>query len=47
MYWQSCEMSNPFDPLLLNMMMDAHCSYHFSNFGVGNHASSGLVDSFP
>ena len=46
-YWQSCEMSKPFDPLLLNMMADALCSYHFSNFGVRNHVSSGLVDSFP
>ena len=42
-YWQSCEMSKPFDPLLLNMMVDALCSYHFSNIGVGNHVSSGLV----
>ena len=44
-YWQSCEMSKPFDPLLLNIFVDALCSYHFSNFGVGNHVSSGLVDS--
>ena len=21
MYWQSCEMSKPFDPLMLNMMV--------------------------
>ena len=46
-YWQSCKMSKPFDPLLLNIMMDALCSYHFSDLGVGNHVSSGLVDSFP
>ena len=45
--WQSCEMSKPFDPLLLNMMVDALCSYHFSDLGVGDHVSSGLVDSFP
>ena len=25
-------MSKPFDSLLLNMMVDALCSYHFSNF---------------
>ena len=45
--WQSCEVSKPFDPLLLDMMMDALCSYHFSDLGVGDHASYGLVDSFP
>ena len=28
--WQSCEVSKPFDHLLLDMMMDAFCSYHFS-----------------
>ena len=44
--WQSCEMSKPFDPLLLDMMMDALCSYYFSDLGVGDHVSSGLVDSF-
>ena len=35
-YWQSCEheMSKPFDPLLLNMMVDALCYYHFSDLGV-------------
>ena len=44
-YWQSCEMSKLFDPLMLNMMVDALCSYHFSDFGVLNHVSS-LVDSF-
>ena len=38
-YWQSCEMSKPFDPLLLDMMVDALCSYHFSDFGVGDHVS--------
>ena len=32
--WQSCEVSKPFDPLLWDMMMDAHCSYHFSDLGV-------------
>ena len=31
MDWQSCEVSKPFDPLLLDMMMDALCSYHFSD----------------
>ena len=48
--WQSCEVSKPFDPLLLDMMMDAlcsYCSYHFSDLGVGDHDSSGIVDSFP
>ena len=45
--WQSCEVSRPFDPLLLVMMMDALCSYHFSDPGVGDHVSSGFVDSFP
>ena len=45
--WQSCEVSKPFDPLLLDMMMDALCSYHFSDLGFGDHVSSGLVDSFP
>ena len=29
------------------MMIDALCSYHFSDLGVGDHISSGLVDSFP
>ena len=29
------------------MMVDALCSYYFSVFGVGNHVSSGLADSFP
>ena len=38
---------NHFDPLLLDIMMDAVCSYHFSDLGVGDHVSSGLVDSFP
>ena len=47
MYWQSSEMSKSFDPLLLNMMVVAPCSYHFSDFGVGNHVSFGLVGSFP
>ena len=47
MYWQSCEMSKPVDPLLLNMLVDALCLYHFSDFVVGNHVSSVLVDSFP
>ena len=47
MCWQSCGVSKPFDSLLLNMMVDALCSYHFSNFGVGDHVSSGPVDSFP
>ena len=28
-------MSKPVDPLLLDMMMDALCSYYFSDFGVG------------
>ena len=37
----------PFDPLVLNMMVDALCSYHFSDVGVGNHVSSVLVDRFP
>ena len=37
---QSCEVSKPFDPLLLDMMMDAFCSYHFSDLGVGDHVSS-------
>ena len=46
-YWQSCEMSKPFNPLLLNMMVYALCSYHVSDFGVGNYVSSGLVHSFP
>ena len=45
--WQSCEVSKPFDPLLLYMMMDALCSYHVSDLGVGDHVFSGLVDSFP
>ena len=45
--WQSCEVFKPFDPLLLDMMMDALCSYHFSDLGVGDRVSSGLVDSFP
>ena len=45
--WQSCEVSKPFDPLLLDMMMDALCFYYFSDLGVGDHVSSGLVDSFP
>ena len=45
--WQSCEMFKPFDPLLLDMMMDALCSYHFSDLGVWDQVSSGLVDSFP
>ena len=45
MHWQSCEMSKPFDPLLLNMMVDALYCYHFSDLGVGNHVSSGLFDS--
>ena len=45
--WQSCEMSKPFDPLLLDMMMDALCSYHFTDIGVWDHVSSGLVGSFP
>ena len=44
--WQSCEVSKLFDPLMLNMMVDALCSYHFSDLGVGNRVSSGLVDSF-
>ena len=44
--WQSCEVSKPFDPLLLDVM-DTLCSYHFSDLGVGDHASSGLDDSFP
>ena len=47
MYWQSCVMSKPFDLLLWNMMVNALCSYHFSDFDVGNRVSSGLVDSFP
>ena len=34
--WQSCDMSKPTDPLMLNMMVDALCSYHFSDFGVVN-----------
>ena len=45
--WQSCEVSKPFDPLLLDIMMDALYFYHFSDLGVGDHVSSGLVDSFP
>ena len=45
--WQSCEVSKPFDPLLLNMILDALYSYHLSDLGVGDHVSSGLVDSFP
>ena len=45
--WQSCEVSKTFDPLLLDMTLDALCSYHFSDLGVGDHVSSGLVDSFP
>ena len=45
MHWQSCKMFKPFDPLLLNMMVDALRSYHFSDLGVGDHVSSGLVDS--
>ena len=45
--WQSCEVPKPFDPLLLDMMMNALCSYHFSDLGVGDYVSSGLVDSFP
>ena len=28
------------------MVIDALCSYHFSDLGVGDHVSSGLVDSF-
>ena len=44
--WQSCEVSKPFSLLLLDMMMDALCSYHFSSLGVGDQVSSGLVDSF-
>ena len=40
MYWQSCEVSKPFDPLLLDMMMDALGSYHLSDFAVGNHVFS-------
>ena len=44
--WQSCKVSKPFDPLLLDMMMDALCSCHFSDLGVGNHVSSGLVDCY-
>ena len=32
---------------LLDIMIDALCSYHFSDVGVGNHVSSDLVDSFP
>ena len=47
MYWQSRKVFKPFDPLLLNMMVDALCSYHFSDLGVGSHVSSGLVVSFP
>ena len=39
-------MSQPFDPLLLDMMMDALCSYQFSDLGVGDHVSSDLFDSF-
>ena len=46
-YWKSGEMSKPLDPLMLNMMVVALCFYHFSDFGVANHVSSGLVDSFP
>ena len=34
--WQSSEMSRPFDPLMLNMTVVALCSYHFSDFGVGD-----------
>ena len=41
-YWQSCEMSRPFDPLLFNMMVGARCSYYFSDFGVGSHVLSHL-----
>ena len=44
---QSCEVSKTFDPLLLDMMADALCSYHFSKFGCGNHVFSDHVDSFP
>ena len=41
MYWQSsCEMSKPFDPLLLDMLVDALCSYHFSDLGVGHPSGS-------
>ena len=43
---QSCDVSKPFHPLLLDMVMGALCSYHFSDFGAGDHVSSGLVDSF-
>ena len=45
--WQSFEVSKQFDPLLLDMMMDPLCSYHFSDLGVGDHVSCGLADSFP
>ena len=45
-YWQSCETSKPFNPLMLNMV-DILCPFHFSDFGVVKHVSSGLVDSFP
>ena len=47
MYWQSCETSKPFDPLMLNMVVDALCTYYFSDFSVVYHVSSGLADSFP
>ena len=46
MDWQSSEVSKPFDPLLLDVMMDALCSYRFSDLGVADHVSSGLLDSF-
>ena len=47
MDWQSCEASKPFDHLLLDMMMGALCSYHFSDLGVEDHVHSGLVDRLP
>ena len=37
MDWQSCEVSKPFHPLLMDMMMDALCSYHSSDLSVGDH----------
>ena len=46
-YWQLCEIPKPFNPLMLNMMVHAVCSYHFFDLGVVNNVSPGAVDSFP
>ena len=44
--WQSCEVSKPFDPLLLDMMVDALCSYHFFNLVFGIMSCLVLLTAF-